>query len=188
MPLTDIAERFRVTCLPQVERVAVEWRASHVVSLLDPELEDHRLPVIPGVEHHVVRLRDQENPETTAHFPDVVIALFERIAPHAHSDANRILIHCHAGISRSTAMTYCLIAHRAGPGREAEAFQAFMSLVNKPWPNRRIVEILDQAMGRNGKMLAQLDAMREQHPKRIDAWERFNEKRGMFDLYTRYAR
>lgn len=42
-----------------------------------------------------------------------------------------------------------MIAHRAGRGMENEAFGAFLSIVNKPWPNRRIVEILHRKWERD---------------------------------------
>jgi len=108
--------------------------------------------------------------------------------PHVEAGQDRILVHCHAGISRSTAFTYAMIAHRAGKGNEEASFQALLSIVNKPWPNRRIIEILDEHLGHGGKLLAPLDAMRARNPKRADSYERFNEKRGLFDLYARYAR
>lgn len=188
MPLREIHQRFRVTCLPDAERVAGDWRPSHVVSLLDPELPDGHVPRIDGVVHHVVRLRDQEHPGKTGHFPDLIADLFERMRHATQGDDSRILVHCHAGVSRSTAFTYALIAERAGHGQEEAAFAAFMSLVNKPWPNRRIVEIIDELTDRRGALLAPLDRMRARHPRRIQAWDRFNEKRGLFDLYGRYGR
>ena len=75
-----------------------------------------------------------------------------------------------------------MIAHRAGRGMENEAFGAFLSIVNKPWPNRRIIEILDVKWQRDGALLRPLDAMRERYPTRINAWDRFNRKRRFFEL------
>ena len=188
MPLTDIHEFFRVSCLPHAADVAETWQAKHVLSLLDPELDDRHLPSIPGANHLIERLRDQENAKATGHFTALIPAIFEKMRPHVEAGQDRILVHCHAGISRSTAFTYAMIAHRAGKGNEQAAFLALLSLVNKPWPNRRIIEILDDHLGHEGKLLEPLDAMRARHPKRADAYERFNEKRGLFDIYARYAR
>lgn len=182
MPLNGIHERFRVSCLPRAAQVALEWQATHVVSLLDPGISDEHIPVIRGAEHVVARLRDQENPSDTSHFPDIIESLFETIRPAIESPRTRILVHCHAGVSRSTAFAYAMIAHRAGPGLEEQAFGAFLSIVNKPWPNRRIVEILDRKWKREGALLRPLDAMRERYPYRIHAWDRFNRKRGFFNL------
>lgn len=182
MPLSGIHERFRVSCLPRASLVADEWGATHVVSLIDPAIGPEHVPVIGSAEHVVARLRDQETAEFTAHFPDIIESLFETIRPAIESPHSRILVHCHAGVSRSTAFCYAMIAHRAGRGMENEAFGAFLSIVNKPWPNRRIIEILDAKWQRDGALLRPLDAMRERYPTRINAWDRFNRKRRFFEL------
>lgn len=181
-------QNFRVSCLPRAKEVAETWRATHVVSLIDPELPDHLVPVIDRGEHIVARLRDQETAAFTAHFPDLVVSLFETVRPAVEAPQSRILVHCHAGVSRSTAFAFCLMAHRFGEGREADAFNAFLRIVNKPWPNRRIVEIIDGHLGRKGALLQPLDALRAQFPKRIHAWHRFNLRRPYPELMGGYGR
>jgi predicted protein tyrosine phosphatase len=181
-------QNFRVSCLPRVRDVAAEWRATHVVSLIDPELPDHLVPVIGRGEHIVARLRDQETAAFTSHFPDLIVSLFETVRPAVERPDSRILVHCHAGISRSTAFALCLMAHRLGPGREEDAFAAFLQIVNKPWPNRRIVEIIDGHLGRRGALLAPLDELRQRHPRRIDALHRFNLRRPYPELMGNYGR
>ncbi|KQS99114.1 MULTISPECIES: dual specificity protein phosphatase family protein [unclassified Rhizobium] len=185
MDLNAVREFVRVTCLRDTAMVAGDWQATHVVSLLDPELNDELVPRIERVRHHVVRLRDQENPLATTHFPDAITAFFNDVLPAIDADGSRILVHCHAGVSRSTAFAYGVLAHRFGAGREDDAFAALMSIVNKPWPNRRIIEIFDAHWQRDGRLLAPLDAMRQKHPRRIDAWHRFNARRGMGGGYSR---
>ncbi|MBD9593877.1 dual specificity protein phosphatase family protein [Ensifer sp. ENS07] len=180
-----IPERVKVSCLWRAADAARDWRASHVLSLLDPELPDANVPVIADASHRVVRMRDQENPTATQHFPDLVLEVFEAMRPAAEHAESRILVHCHAGVSRSTAFAYGLIAHQLGAGREDEAFRALLTITRKPWPNRRIIEILDAALGRGGRLLAPLDVMRARHPRRIDAWHRFNERRGLTSIYQR---
>ncbi|WP_223843365.1 MULTISPECIES: protein-tyrosine phosphatase family protein [Sinorhizobium] len=135
--------------------------------------------------HRVVRLRDQENAGATQHFPDRVQEIFGVMRVVADDRSSRILVHCHAGVSRSTAFAYGLIAHQLGAGREEEAFVALLAITRKPWPNRRIVEILDTSLGRQGRLLAPLDAMRTRYPRRIEAWRRFNERRGLTSTYSR---
>lgn len=182
MSLNGVHERFRVSCLLRASAVADEWRATHVISLIDPALGQEHVPVIRGAEHIVARLRDQETAEYTGHFPEIIESLFETVRPAIESPHSRILVHCHAGVSRSTAFCYAMIAHRAGRGLENEAFGAFLSIVNKPWPNRRIIEILDRKWELDGALLKPLDAMRERYPRRIHAWDRFNRKRRFFEL------
>ena len=176
MPLTGIGERFRVSCLPRAAAAAEEWRATHVVSLIDPALGAEHVPAIRGAEHIVARLRDQETAEFTAHFPEIVEGLFETVRPAVESPDSRILVHCHAGVSRSTAFCYAMIAHRAGRGMEEEAFGAFLSIVNKPWPNRRIIEILDRKWQRDGALLRPLDAMRGGRKGRKDRYPAYTDR------------
>lgn len=182
MPLTGVHERFRVSCLPKAASIAEEWGATHVVSLIDPAIGPEHIPEIRTAEHIVARLRDQETAEFTSHFPEIIESLFETVRPAIENPHSRILVHCHAGVSRSTAFCYAMIAHRAGRGMENEAFGAFLSIVNKPWPNRRIIEILDRKWERDGALLKPLDAMRARYPNRILAWDRFNRKRRFFEL------
>jgi predicted protein tyrosine phosphatase len=180
-----ISERIKVSCLWRAAEAAREWRASHVLSLLDAELPEGDVPILDGVGHRVVRLRDQENAGATQHFPDLVQEIFGVMRVVADDRSSRILVHCHAGVSRSTAFAYGLIAHQLGAGREEEAFVALLAITRKPWPNRRIVEILDTSLGRQGRLLAPLDAMRTRYPRRIEAWRRFNERRGLTSTYSR---
>ncbi len=188
MPLSFLRESIRVSCLARVEELARDWGASHVISLVDPELPDNLLPSIPGREHIVARLRDQENADETKHFPEVLIRLFETVRPLAEDRSARVLIHCHMGVSRSTAFAYSMIAHRAGEGNEQQAFTAFLGVVNKPWPNRRIVEIIDHHLSREGRLLAPLDEMRARHQQRLHAYRRLNRRRGVPEGSAVYAR
>ena len=46
MDLNAVREFVRVTCLRDAAMVAGDWQATHVVSLLDPELDDELVPRI----------------------------------------------------------------------------------------------------------------------------------------------
>jgi predicted protein tyrosine phosphatase len=69
-----------------------------------------------------------------------------------------LLIHCAAGVSRSTAAGLILLAARH-PGREREI--ALTMRRRAPWisPNRRMVQLADELLGRNGALLAARDSM-----------------------------
>jgi predicted protein tyrosine phosphatase len=72
----------------------------------------------------------------------------------ARAVSGTLLVHCHAGISRSGAMSYALLAELLGPGREEEALDQL--LVQRPIvvPNGRVVRIADKVMDRGGALLA----------------------------------
>jgi predicted protein tyrosine phosphatase len=72
---------------------------------------------------------------------------------------DRVIIHCYAGVSRSTAATFICFAQALGPGQEAEAWtMAKAAQEQRPFlPNELIVVIADKLLNRNGRMTAMLD-------------------------------
>jgi predicted protein tyrosine phosphatase len=64
-----------------------------------------------------------------------------------------VVVHCYAGISRSTAAAYTA-ACTINPQRdEAEIARALRAASPIATPNARIVALADQALGRNGRMV-----------------------------------
>ena len=175
----DVCEQIKVTCLPRASSVAAEWRARLVISLLDPDLPQSVHPRIEHCRHQIFLFHDQERQEATGHFHEALRPVVELVTEHLQTGDPRLLIHCHAGVSRSTALAYGAISMILGAGREDEAFESLMNITRKPWPNRRVVECLDDMLGRDGELLAPLDAMRAKFPKRIDHYRRFNRRRGL---------
>lgn len=175
----DISEQIKVTCLPCASSAAAEWRARLVISLLDPDLPKSAHPRIEHCRHQTFLFHDQERQDATGHFHEALRPALELVTEHLRGGEPRLLIHCHAGVSRSTALAYGAISMILGPGLENEAFEALLGITHKPWPNRRVVECIDGILGRDGALLAPLDAMRAQFPRRIDHYRRFNRRRGL---------
>ncbi len=68
--------------------------------------------------------------------------------PGAH-----LLVHCHAGISRSTASMALLLA-QVLPDQPADMILATVHEIReKAWPNLRLIEIGDAMLGRNGTLI-----------------------------------
>ena len=74
-------------------------------------------------------------------------------------DTAHLLVHCHAGVSRSSAAAALLMAQH-NPGREEDAFLALLDLRPQAWPNTRMVEIADRLLERRGALKAGLEAYR----------------------------
>jgi predicted protein tyrosine phosphatase len=67
-----------------------------------------------------------------------------------------LLVHCYAGISRSSASMYLMLA-QALPNRvPAELLAEVTRIRPQIWPNLRIVELGDAALGRNGALVEPL--------------------------------
>jgi predicted protein tyrosine phosphatase len=64
----------------------------------------------------------------------------------------RVLIHCEAGISRSSAAALIIYACLLGPGRERDAMERVMAQRPIAQPNRRMVELADRLLGRGGSL------------------------------------
>jgi predicted protein tyrosine phosphatase len=145
---------FEICGLDELDRHATTG-ITHVVSILDPEWPEPPEFAAFGP-HHLLRLR----------FHDVIEVdetIFEPPQPHhveavlefgrSLPDGARLLVHCHAGISRSTAATLLLLA-QAQPDAEADSLVATIAeRRSKAWPNLRMVELGDAALGRNGTLI-----------------------------------
>ena len=71
----------------------------------------------------------------------------------ARARETHLLVHCHAGVSRSTAAATLILA-QTRPDRPAE--QALLEVVRqrpRAWPNLRILELGDALLGRRGEIV-----------------------------------
>jgi len=158
MTMTDVAP-FRVTIcgIPELPEHCAAG-VTHVLSILDPEWPDPAA-FDAFAPHRRLALR----------FHDVIEELPGRIAP-ARGDVERLLafgrelgirqggdhllVHCHAGVSRSTASAALILA-QAWPERPArEALDAVVRMRPRAWPNLRILELGDALLGRGGEIPA----------------------------------
>jgi predicted protein tyrosine phosphatase len=72
-----------------------------------------------------------------------------------------LLVHCWAGISRSTAAAYILLCDMRGPGYEAEIARELRELAPHAQPNRLMIRHADQLLAREGRMIAAVESMGE---------------------------
>lgn len=147
---------------------------SHVLSILDPAWP---VPDAFGSfgEHARLELRfhDIIEDEPGQHAPrlehiDQILA-FGRDLTAEPPEAASLLVHCHAGISRSSAAMLLLLA-QARPAAEADALaRAILAIRPHAWPNLRMVEMGDARLGRGGALVRALPLFyREQIARRPD--------------------
>jgi predicted protein tyrosine phosphatase len=134
-------------------------KVSHVLSILDP---DWPVPEVFGTygEHEKLELRfyDILEPEPGKLPPQrshvAQLLEFGRSLDKEPAGQAHLLVHCHAGISRSSASLALLMA-QAAPEREAAAiFADILAIRPQIWPNLRIIELGDEILGRNGELVA----------------------------------
>ena len=68
-----------------------------------------------------------------------------------------LLIHCRAGISRSSAIALAVIAKRLGSGKEEEAINTLEHINPNCRPNKSIVEMTDELLERNGELYKEVN-------------------------------
>lgn len=74
-------------------------------------------------------------------------------APSVARHKGTLLVHCRAGISRSSAIALTVCATLLGPGKEEQAMAYVMEARPIATPNLWIVELADEALGRDGKLV-----------------------------------
>ena len=137
---------------------------SHVLSILDPE---HPVPEAFGTygEHAKLELRffdviadtpDQPGPQPED--AQAVLAFGRDLLAEPRAERH-LLVHCHAGISRSTA-AMALILAQAMPEQTAEAVIGSVHAIReKAWPNLRLMELGDAMLGRAGALVRATHAL-----------------------------
>lgn len=156
-------------------------RPDFVVSLVDPGLAADRLPSLrAGARHLVLRCFDYEDARDGGPDAAVTNALVGFLKDWRDSGPKaRLLTHCHMGARRSTAAALVALDLCNVVDDAARSWRNLLALTNKPWPNRRMVALCDVDLGRNGALLAELDAYRDRWPRRPYAYERLNQRRGV---------
>jgi predicted protein tyrosine phosphatase len=143
-----------VSSLSRLHETVANVRASHVVTLINANTVVERPPGILAERHLFLGMSDivaaldghivpaQDHVERFLEF----VRSWDRQAP--------IVIHCWAGISRSTAAAF-ITACALGPQREEdEIAQALRAASPSATPNAKLVAIADELLGRNGRMVA----------------------------------
>ena len=136
---------------------------THVLSLLDPEHPE--LDVFRSYARHH---------RTTLRFHDIIATAPGRVMPQPeHVEAilkfgsefqaqqdpaasSHLLVHCHMGVSRSTAAMLSLMA-QANPDESGESlFARLVAIRPQAWPNSQMIGFADEQLGRKGNLNAAL--------------------------------
>ena len=173
----------KVSSLARLRDDCREFRPSHVLSVLDPTIARDRIPKFTDVRvvlqlffHDDDDSHLQQEPLDES-LQKILTFLYAFI--RAEDGDKRLLVHCHAGASRSPAIVYILFAMALGAGREEDAFAALLARTVKPWPSRSLIELADSALDRSGRMLQPLCAYRLSFPRRYEYYMRLNRRRAL---------
>jgi len=148
--------QFTISGLGDVRNHSRQESFSHVVSIWDTATRgdgpDQIKSFFPASRFYLARFDDIETESDTAVTKETVRAILEFGSGLSTSD--KVLVHCLAGVSRSSSVAFALACQFAGPGNEAAVLRTLIE--RAPWikPNRRVVQFADALLRRDGRMVA----------------------------------
>src|ERR1700691_6479942 len=148
-----------VFSLARLAETVEDTGARHVVSLIGDEARLERPTSIAPENHLWLRLHYISSPldgyimPGQEHIADLLdfVRDWDRQAP--------LVVHCFAGISRSTASAYASVCALNPHRDEASIAQALRRASPTATPNIRIVSLADRILGRDGRMVAAIEAI-----------------------------
>jgi predicted protein tyrosine phosphatase len=149
-----------VTPLARIAEMAVRHRACEMISLMAKEQSFHRPAVIQAHRHLLLHMNDIAfkgtgnlvAPDET-HVREIIdfAAAWDQTAP--------LIVHCWMGVSRSPAAAV-IAALSLRPNQSDEALaQRLRAASPYATPNMRIIEIGDQLLGRDGRLVRAIKAI-----------------------------
>lgn len=145
--------------LAEVPAVIAARRPSHLVTLLDPASMIHTPEGVSADRHLKIGVNDIAEAMDGLVLPteQVVTDLLDFGA--TWDETAPMVVHCWAGISRSTASAFILACERNPDVDEVAIALAMRQAALHAHPNRRIVALADDIMGRGGRMVDAIEAM-----------------------------
>lgn len=131
---------------------------THLLSIIDPEIPAPAWAPDAPPARLVLRFHDIIAPTPEQAMPtreDVARLLaFGRTLPNG--DPAHLLVHCHMGISRSTAAATAILVQAHEGLDEDEALARIHAVRGKAWPNLLMMRFADELLGRDGRLVAAL--------------------------------
>jgi predicted protein tyrosine phosphatase len=132
-------------------------QVSHVLSILDPDQPEPEAFGAYG-EHARLELKFhdviEETPGFVAPQPEDVARMLEfgRDILRDPENLRHLLVHCHMGISRSTAAMALLLAQAQPTVAASDIMAHILDIRDKAWPNLRILLFGEEQLGRAGEL------------------------------------
>lgn len=135
-------------------------RIDFVVSILDPGSEEPEV-LRTFSNHRRCNLRFHDIVEETnglvAPQADHIEELLEFGRAQDRESDNRMLIHCFAGLCRSTAAGLLLMAQNDAKKSPDDAIARLLRIAPNAWPNTRMIRLGDKILQYNGRLLSAME-------------------------------
>ena len=151
---------------------------THVLSILDPATPEPADFAAYGA-HKRLTLRFDDiiepiggmQPPQVEHV-EALLAFGRGLEPADGDPLGHLLVHCHAGISRSTASMVTILAESRPDEGEDAIYAHVREIRPQAWPNSRMIAMADTLLGRDGRLVEALRRhYREQIKRRPDLAE-----------------
>jgi len=148
-----------VTPLRLLPEVMARRSPSHLITLLSPEELIETPAGFDPARHLRLGLHDIAEPQAGMVAPEA--RQVEQVLAFAQGwdGAAPMVVHCWAGISRSTASAFAIACERSPHADELEIALAMRRASPTAFPNRRIVALADDILDRQGRMVEAVEAM-----------------------------
>jgi predicted protein tyrosine phosphatase len=173
----DIPFRLSVCGKDEIDGYA-HHGVTHILSLEDPRTPKETPPWFHGVHwqlhfHDVESIEEAQVVDGTAVTEKQVAAILRAGADclkASQGEPVHLLVHCLAGISRSTAACYAILAEVLGPGHAEQALEYVRRIRPEAFPNLLVVKHADRLLGRGGELLRALASLRSRWDEDSQPW------------------
>jgi predicted protein tyrosine phosphatase len=134
-------------------------RARHLISAIDGYFQPATPPTVAADRHLRLQMHDiiEARPDATLPARHHVLKLLEFV--HGWDRREPMLIHCYAGLSRSTAAAFIALCAINPDAPEEVIARALRRSSDTAVPNKLFVALADAELGREGRMSAALTSM-----------------------------
>ena len=141
--------------LSQALELARVRKPSHAVSLLDPGTV---FPTL-NIQHLRIEMHDIDDHADGFHAPAELHlqSIVDFVTPWGRDEP--MLVHCYAGISRSTATAFITACLHNPDVEEIHIARKLREVSPTATPNRRLIALADVALKREGRMIAAIDSI-----------------------------
>jgi len=156
-----------------------ERSVTHVLSILDPDHPDPEAFEAYDPHHRtILRFHDIINPVEGMIMPapehvEAVLRFGEEVDQNRGEGAEgHLLVHCHMGVSRSTAAMLTLMAQTHPEESEDRLFERLAEIRPQAWPNSLMIGFADKLLSRDGRLVA---ALRRHYGRQVRRMPRYEQ-------------
>ncbi len=148
-----------VCSLDAMETIVSDSAAGHVISLINDQMMPQTPASLDQSHHLKLPMNDIESP--TSGYVTPSNQHVEQLIEFAlqWNQLNPLVIHCWAGISRSTAAAFITLCALNPQSSELQIARSMRQISATATPNSLLISCADQVLGRQGQMISAIEAI-----------------------------